>query len=203
MIATNLRQAETALATSQADSVFRNAVFRKAMSLAVTGVNIVTTDGPLGRFGLTVSAVSSVSAEPPMILVCVNRNSPANNAIRSNGVFAINVLGAKQRPTAETFSGSDAHGGAYQFNDRDWLRSITGAPVLNEAVATFDCELETAITAATHTVFIGQVKATTKYTDTPLLYTDRHYGKPASLPTIGAGERPVSGTKTVLERICA
>ena len=136
MLATTLRQTDIAPAAIQP-----NADFRSAMSLAVTGVNIVTTDGPLGRFGLTVSAVSSVSAEPPMILVCVNRNSPANDAIRGNGVFAVNILGTRQQSIAETFSGSDEHGGAYEFSDENWLWNETGAPVLDEAVASFDCAL--------------------------------------------------------------
>ncbi len=198
MLATTLKHVDPALIADQPDGDFRN-----AMSLAVTGVNIVTTDGPRGRFGLTVSAVSSVSAEPPMILVCVNRGNPANQAIRSNGVFAINVLGLKQQSVAETFSGSDEHGAAYQFDDEQWLWNVTGAPVLRDAIATFDCELASAVDAATHTIFIGQVSATTECADTPLLYTARRYGEPISHTFKNAGARPESGTKTVLERLCA
>ena len=151
--------------------------FRSAMSLAVTGVNIVTTDGPMGLYGLTVSAVSSVSAEPPMLLVCVNRKSIACNAIRGNGSFAVNVLAARQQSVAETFSGSDAHGAAYTFTDDDWLTMVTGSPVLQGAIATFDCEIESALAAATHTIFIGRVNSTTECVDAPLLYTNRNYGR--------------------------
>jgi flavin reductase len=173
--------------------------FRSAMSLAVTGVNIVTTDGPLGRYGLTVSAVSSVSTEPPMILVCVNQKSIASNAIRGNGAFAINVLANGQQSFAETFSGSDQHGGAYEFDSKDWLTEVTGSPVLKGAVASFDCEVESAVSAATHTVFIGRVLATAECPDTPLIYTDRRYGKPdRPKPSLGL----IAGTKTVLERFC-
>ena len=57
--------------------------FRAAMGLAATGVSVVTTDGPSGRFGLTVSAVSSVSADPPLVLICINRKSPAIAALDS------------------------------------------------------------------------------------------------------------------------
>ena len=155
--------------------------FRSAMSLAVTGVNIVTTDGPMGRFGLTVSAVSSVSAEPPMLLVCVNQKSIACNAIRGNGSFAVNVLAAGQQSVAETFSGSEAHGDAYTFADQDWLTTVTQSPVLRRAIATFDCEIESALAAATHTIFIGRVTATTKCADAPLLYTNRSYGRVQNL----------------------
>jgi len=177
--------------------------FRNAMSLAVTGVNVVTTDGPLGRFGLTVSAVSSVSTEPPMVLVCVSQKSFASNAIRGNGRFAINVLSTSQQSVAETFSGSDEHGAAYQFNSDDWTTKVTESPLLKGAIATFDCVIETAVRAATHTVFIGRVMATTKCPDTPLLYSGRRYGQP-QYSTAQNTSRPLfAGTKTVLERFCA
>ena len=79
--------------------------FIAAMGMAATAVSVVTTDGPAGRFGLTVSAFSSVSADPPMVLACVNRKSPAVAAIDSNGLFAVNVLAADNRGVAETFAG--------------------------------------------------------------------------------------------------
>jgi flavin reductase (DIM6/NTAB) family NADH-FMN oxidoreductase RutF len=151
--------------------------FLSAMSQAVTGVNIVTTDGPAGRYGLTVSAVSSVSTEPPMLLVCVNQKNIARDAICSNGAFAINVLATSQQHIAETFSGSNRHGGAYGFDSEDWTKEDTGSPVLNGAIATFDCEIEKTVPAATHTIFIGRVVATTEFPDTPLLYTRRSYGQ--------------------------
>jgi flavin reductase len=177
--------------------------FRSAMSQAVTGVNIVTTDGPEGRFGLTVSAVSSVSAEPPMLLVCVNQKSVACSAIEANGLFAINVLATDQQSAAETFSGSDAHGDAYTFNDEEWTSVITKSPVLKCAVATFDCKIEAVIPAATHTIFIGRVQATRAHPGTPLLYTSRSYGRPLHQAGRNPRARLVTGTKTVLEQSCA
>jgi flavin reductase len=189
--------------TDHAEEISARLDFRSAMSQAVTGVNIVTTDGPGGRFGLTVSAVASVSAEPPMLLVCVNRKSVASNAIQANGSFAINVLAAGQQPVAETFSGSNAHGDAYTFNDEDWMTAVTKSPVLKGAVATFDCEIEAVMPAATHTIFVGRVQNTGSCSATPLLYTSRSYGRPRHL----AGRRSlpslITGTKTVLERFCA
>jgi flavin reductase (DIM6/NTAB) family NADH-FMN oxidoreductase RutF len=167
--------------------------FLSAMSRAVTGVNVVTTDGSMGRYGLTVSAVSSVSAEPPMVLVCVNRKSVACDAIEGNGSFAVNVLDAGQQAIAETFSGSSAHGGPYTFRARDWSLGVTGSPILEKAVATFDCRIVECIPAGTHEIFIGLVLAAREHPGTPLLYTSRDYGRPA----------PRSGTKNVLEQICA
>jgi flavin reductase (DIM6/NTAB) family NADH-FMN oxidoreductase RutF len=107
----------------------------------------------------------------------VNQRNVARDAICGNGRFAINVLASDQRSAAETFSGSDKHGGAYQFDSDDWTTERTGSPILNGAIATFDCEIENAVAAATHTIFIGRVVATTEYLDTPLLYTRRNYGQ--------------------------
>ena len=192
MLASILRQTDIRLGTD----------FRSAMSLAVTGVNIVTTDGRSGRYGLTVSAVSSVSAEPPMVLVCVNRNSVACGAIESNGSFAVNVLAASQQSLAETFSGSDAHGGPYAFSESDWTSAVTGSPVLKRGVATFDCKTEDCIFAGTHRIFIGHVLAARECSGTPLLYTSRNYGRPApqlrGKPRLGL----LAGTKSVLEQLC-
>ena len=91
------------------------------MSHAVSGVHIVTTDGPGGRLGLTVSAMVSLSADPPMLLVCINRRSPICNAILANRCFMVNVLSDRQRHVADTFSGRPQAGelaartGAKQF----------------------------------------------------------------------------------------
>ena len=194
------RQSRTA---GRTEKVSARSDFRSAMSQAVTGVNIVTTEGRKGRYGLTVSAVSSVSAEPPMLLVCVNQKSVACSAIEANGSFAINVLAIGQQSAAETFSGSDAHGDAYTFNDEDWTTAVTKSPVLKGAVATFDCKIEGVIPAATHTIFIGRVQATRAHPGTPLLYTGRSYGRPLHQAGRSPWARFPTGTKTVLERSCA
>ena len=149
--------------------------FVRAMRGAASGVNVVTTDGTAGRFGLTVSAFSSVSAEPPMVLVCVNRRSPACAAIRQNRAFCVNVLSTSQRDLADTFAGIAASGKPYDFASGSWTRSRTGAPLLNGGVANFDCSLGSAIDAGTHTIFVGIVKAVEHSNASPLLYADRSY----------------------------
>ena len=131
--------------------------FVNAMRGAATGVNIVSTDGPAGRFGLTVSAFSSVSAEPPMVLVCINRKSPACNAVCENRRFCVNVLSTKQRLLADTFAGMPQDSEAYDFANAAWVTGATGAPMLADSVAGFDCVLTTAIEAGTPTIYIGEV----------------------------------------------
>jgi flavin reductase (DIM6/NTAB) family NADH-FMN oxidoreductase RutF len=152
--------------------------FVNAMSAAVTGVNVITTDGPAGRFGITVSAMSSVSADPPMVLACINRRSPACKAVRDNEVFCVNVLSTRQRHVANTFAGRPAQGEPYDFASVMWTQGIRGVPRLVEATSTFDCVLEQAYDAGSHTIFIGRVVAANEGSGRPLLYTDRAYGYP-------------------------
>lgn len=158
------------------DAVDRG-TFVNAMSAAVTGVNVVTTDGAAGRFGLTVSAMSSVSADPPMMLVCINRRSPACDALRMNRAFSVNVLSTRQRHLADSFAGRPACGKPYDFDDTVWTRGSAGLPCLAGATATFECALEAAYESGSHTVFIGRVMAASKGSDNPLLYTSRAYGR--------------------------
>ena len=151
--------------------------FINAMRGAVTGVNIVTTDGKAGRFGLTVSAFSSVSAEPPTVLVCINRKNPACSAIRLNARFCVNVLSTGQRSLADTFAGMPSDGEPYDFSRGSWKHMTGGSPILTDSIASFDCTLETALNSGSHTIFTGLVTTTISNDDEPLLYSNRAYGQ--------------------------
>ncbi len=155
--------------------------FIAAMGHAVTGVTVVTTDGPAGRFGITVSAFSSVSAEPPLVLACVNRKSPIVGAVLANGVFCINVLADAHRPIADTFAGRSSNGRPYDFSVGDWGTAVTGAPVLNGSLATFDCDLESWHDAGSHRILIGKVAAAAYADALPLAYAQRSYRRVVSL----------------------
>ncbi len=170
--------------------------FINAMRRAVSGVSIVTTSGDLGRYGLTVSSMTSVSAEPPMLLVCVNRSSVAHDAIAGNRRFAVNVLTARQQHLAATFAGSNAYGPAYDFSDDAWTVSSSGLPELVNPAAVFECELETAVTAGTHSIFIGRVTRAFGAEETPLAYANREYRVPIGLAAANAA---TMSTKIVLE----
>jgi len=154
--------------------------FTDAMSRAVTGVSIVTTDGPNGQFGLTVSSMTSVSASPPMLLVCVNRSSVAHDAIRDNEHFAINVLTAEQREIANQFAGRNASGERYLFDQATWDCGVS-LPRLRGAAAYFECSLVSAMTFGSHSIFVAQVTGSNAGNDEPLLYTGRDYGRPVEL----------------------
>ena len=155
--------------------------FISAMGAAATGVSIVTTEGTGGRFGLTVSAISSVSAEPPMLLACVNRKSPAVAAIDRNGRFAVNVLGFNNREVAEVFAGRPASGKPYDFERHAWEEGETGQPVLSDATASFECEIECSQDAGSHRIFIGRVVNAKRNSAEPLVYCKRAFGRVSEL----------------------
>ncbi|MBD1599872.1 flavin reductase family protein [Pseudomonas typographi] len=154
--------------------------FINAMGGAVTGVGIVATDGPGGRFGVTVSSMASVSAEPPMLLVCVRASSPSAQAVKANGRFTLNLLHAAQAHLADAFAGRPRTGAAYDFSDPAWVSDADQAPRLEGACASFVCELESAQQAGSHLILIGTVSACYHQPQPPLLYCGRRYGVPAS-----------------------
>ena len=158
------------------DSTLRSD-FIHAMSRAAATVSVVTTDGPGGRAGLTVSAMTSVSADgdAPTMLVCVNRDATAAQPMLRNGCFAVTVLEAGQQAIADIFAGRAAAPGGDRFAGLAWDVMATGAPVLR-GLAAFDCALQSADLVGTHHVIIGAVRAVrSAETGTPLVYGMRTY----------------------------
>ncbi len=151
--------------------------FTHAMGAAVTGVTVVTTDGPAGRFGLTVSSLASVSAEPPLLLVCIQRRNPAMAAISQNQRFAVNVLGADQSDVARIFAGRPLDGTAYDFSRHVWRMGHAGLPLLAAAAAHFECDVDSQHDAGTHRIFIGRVVTAARLEAPALVYSRRAYGR--------------------------
>ena len=152
--------------------------FIAAMAKAVTGVNLVTTDGRCGRCGVTVSAMSSVSADPPTVLVCVNTDSYASGVIESNGVFCVNVLGAEQQHIAEVFAGVGKLPPEERFARGEWSVGASGSPMLAGAVARFDCRVFRSHRVGSHRIFIGEVLQSSQGDGEALLYNQRQFGRP-------------------------
>lgn len=151
--------------------------FLQAMAEAATGVTLVTTDGPAGRFGVTVSAFASVSADPPMLLACINRKSPAAAAIAANGGYCVNVLSAAQSFLADVFAGRSERFAPYDFGCAHWQQAEGGWRLL-DSIASFDCALERDIAAGTHQVLFGRVLATHRSAHahaSSLIYARRAY----------------------------
>ncbi len=155
--------------------------FTQAMSRAVTGVSVVCADTPQGRVALTVSAVASVSADPPLLLACVQRRNPLRAAVLAGGRFGVSLLAANQSAIADACAGR----GPGPKHDLSGVPFVAGAaaglPVVEGAAASFECELQAAHESGSHTILIGRVIAATAGTAQPLLYQARAYGRPAPL----------------------
>ncbi len=147
--------------------------FRAAMRRYPTGVTIVTTvvDGALK--GFTANAFSSVSADPPMVLICVNRSARTHPLISQAGRFCVNVLRLEQQTLAEKFSSQDH---TSPFDGEAFRAGASGSPIFDGSLAYFDCELAEEHTAGTHTIFLGKVvECGASETGEPLGYFDGAY----------------------------
>ena len=144
-------------ASSGIDSA-NSADFARAMGQHVASVCVITTAVDGARYGLTATAVSSVCATPPRLLVCVNCSSFAHAKIVGAGHFCVNVLSEEQDSVAKAFAGMLGKD-ADRFGHGQWSELKTGSPALAGAAAVFDCRIATTIEQFTHTIFIGNVVA--------------------------------------------
>ncbi len=159
------------------------AAFKKGMRHLAASVTLITTKLQDQRGGLTATAVCSVSAEPPQILVCVNKTASAHDPIGEAGFFCVNILCPEHRKLAERFAGMDGIEGDDRFNDLgEWTTLTTGAPVLKGCPVSFDCKLVTELSAGTHTIYIGEIVDVALHeTASPLLYADGTFVHGAAL----------------------
>jgi flavin reductase (DIM6/NTAB) family NADH-FMN oxidoreductase RutF len=149
--------------------------FRRVMGHFPTGVTVVTTRQPDGRAcGLTVNAFCSVSLDPPLVLVCVERDADSHDCIGAAGFFAVNVLGEEKGEVLSrrfaTFEIDD------KFEGVPFGEHRTGAPVLEAALAWADCLVVESYPAGDHTIFLGQVLAADAVDGSPLVYYRGGYG---------------------------
>jgi flavin reductase len=133
--------------------------YRDAMARLGAAVNIITTDGPAGLRGFTASAVCSVTDDPPTLLLCLNRTSDSNAALKENGVLCVNTLSPAQAHLSPIFAGMTEHDLPARFAMATWTKLVTGAPVLEQAVVSFDCRIVQVTEVGTHSVFFCEVDA--------------------------------------------
>ncbi len=147
--------------------------FREAMRRFATGVTVVTTLVDGAPHGFTANAFASVSARPPTVLICVNRDASAHPLISRSSIFCVNILALEQHELARRFADSALR--ALRFKDLATRAAATGAPVIDGALAYLDCRLTEEHTAGTHTVFLGTVVASGTRAGKPLGYFDAEY----------------------------
>lgn len=146
--------------------------FRTALRRFATGVTIVTTRDADGRpTGLTASAFTSVSVDPPLVLVCVDHAATAHPAVRAHGWFAVHVLRREQ----ETLSRRFALSGGDKFAGVPCREGGARLPILDGVLAVLECRLVDAHEAGDHTIFIGRVEDVRIGGGRPLVYFDGGY----------------------------
>jgi flavin reductase len=151
--------------------------FGREIARVPTCVTVVTTDGPAGRAGQTVSAVSTASYRPPMLVACIHDRSPANETIAANGSFAVNVLGLQHDHVADTFAGRPWPGKQpWDFTCGDWTVG-GGPPRLDDALLVATCRLTTTVAAGGHLLHVGEVVELDAHEGEPLVYVARRYGR--------------------------
>ena len=150
--------------------------FLEGMSRVAQTVSIVTTGGPAGRAGVTISAMCSVSADPPMVLVCMHHQSRAVPNIQQNKIFCINVLADSMEDFANIFASIAS--AEEMFKTGAWETAVTGAPVLRGALASFDCRVGEIHRAGSHFIFLANVEKVILGDGQPLIYGARSYGTP-------------------------
>jgi flavin reductase len=150
--------------------------FREAMSRLGAAVHVVTSAGPGGKTGFTATAVCSVTDQPAMLLVCLNRRSNSAPVLSQNGVFCVNTLGAAEEKLADIFAGRSGVHLEDRFATGEWITLKTGSPVLVSGVVAFDCRTIEVKAVASHNVIFGAVEAVRLGPSGPaLVYHDRLY----------------------------
>ena len=133
--------------------------FRIAMRNLAAGVSVVATGYGKARAGLTVTSVSSLSIDPPCLLVCIGRSSGTLAALRANQAFGVSVLAENQQSIADRFAGRGGVRGAARFAGSHWITGITGAPFAVGALSAIECTLEKMVEWHSHAIVVGQVRS--------------------------------------------
>jgi flavin reductase (DIM6/NTAB) family NADH-FMN oxidoreductase RutF len=134
------------------------ASFRSALRHLAGGVSVITTGHGEDRTGLTATSVSSLSAEPPTLMFGLNLGSSSFPVLARHRSFAVNFLNAAQKQIADRFAGRGGEKGAARYDGAEWSTGATGAPLLDEALAALDCEVEELIERHSHAIVIGRVR---------------------------------------------
>jgi flavin reductase len=176
------------------DTADLTARFGREIARVPTCVSVITTDGPAGRAGQTVSAIATASYDPPMLVACIQQRSPASDAIAGNGTFTVNFLATRHDHVSDTFAGRPWPGkDRWDFSCGDWdvagatgpegqarLDDATGPdaqPRLADALLVATCRVAGRFEAGSHHVYLGEVTDVTSGDGEALVYSSRRYGR--------------------------
>jgi flavin reductase (DIM6/NTAB) family NADH-FMN oxidoreductase RutF/DNA-binding GntR family transcriptional regulator len=162
------------MSMSEADrSTLSSDEFRRVIGHFTSGVTIITAMDEGQRCGATASAVTSLSLEPPMLVVCLNRSSTTAKAVADSGVLAVNILREDQGNLARWFASRDPS----KFDDVPLLEGANSVPLLENALAHLECQVEETVAAGTHFVFLARVNAARSSKGSPLAYYRGEFGR--------------------------
>ncbi len=143
------------------------ASLREVMAEFPTGVTIVAGRRAGEPFGLTVNSLTSVSLDPPLVLVCIARSSASHDRLVSAGSFIVNMLSASQGELATRFAREPSEG---RFEGVDWSPAPSGAPILSGGVAWLDCSTEKVLDGGDHSILVGRVESSSASEGSALLF---------------------------------
>jgi flavin reductase (DIM6/NTAB) family NADH-FMN oxidoreductase RutF len=158
--------------------------FRTAMGRFATGVTVMTTRTDDGDpHGMTANAVSSVSLDPLLVLVCVERGAVMAEAVADSGGFALSILAADQRHLSDRFADPERPAGEAMFAGVGTSEAVTGAPLLDGATAALDCTVWASYEGGDHVIVVGEVQALVLgESEEALLYHRSGYGTAHGTP---------------------
>lgn len=142
------------------------ATFRRTLSHFASGVTIVTTRSGETDYGLTVSAFSSLSLDPPLILVCIEKTVKTHEAIRNAGRFVVNLLGESQQELSNRFASRIDD----KFAGLDIRRGTSSIAILSGALGFLECRVSSALEGGDHTIFVGEIENAETFDGAPLVY---------------------------------
>ena len=146
--------------------------FRAALGRFASGVTVVTTRDAAGRFhGITVSAFCSVSLEPPLILVCIEKVTGSHGAIEQSGIFIVNILDRSQQALSEHFALQLPE----KFADIRYHPGVEGIPVLDDALVNLECRVTKTYDGGDHSIYIAEVENSEIKDGSPLVYFHGNY----------------------------
>ena len=152
-----------------------NVDLRTVMRFFASAVTVVTSSLDAGElFGLTVTAFTSVSLNPPLVLICIRNESTAKDLFIKANRYCVNILSEEQQAISEKFS---LAGEAGRFLDLDFYIGKGGSPIIRGCIGYIDCKIIEALSEGDHTIFVGEVLDISSEQKTPLLYLDKKYVK--------------------------
>ena len=151
--------------------------FREVMGHFATGISVVTTYDGDRPAGITVNAFSSVSLQPPLVMIALDRRRFITPMVRDRGRYAVNVLGADQQALSDCFAHAPVSPGREAFCGAAWHVGPTGLPLVDGSIATLECSIVETFDAGDHELFIGRVDSLERHREgvAPLLYFRRRY----------------------------